>query len=128
MSEFLNTYDTEALCIARMFELRWPSGFRWPKQVAKKIRECGTIRGIYKDVEENCRSCKPETCTTAEANINCGCWSAVVAGRALYLQKKCDYFLAGSIYLGSKRKEIAHRQQLVRAILAEYTCCKKALK
>lgn len=71
------------------------------KKAAKKIAECEAIHQAYKAVEKNCRGCNANT-PGAEANKQCACWSAVLAGRSLYIMKKCDYILPGSIARGSK--------------------------
>ncbi|MGH7956782.1 MAG: hypothetical protein ACREH8_07195 [Opitutaceae bacterium] len=91
------------------------------KRRAKRAAECAAIHAAYKAQEKNCRACRPTT-PAPEARANFACWSAVVAGRSLYLAKKCDYYLPGSIAAGSKSKEANHKGELAKVSMVAATC------
>ena len=95
------------------------------KNRGKKIAECEAIYRGYEFFKDKCRSCKG--CTVkAEAQKNAACYAAEVAGRALYLKKRCDYILPGSIGRGSKRAEDGHKTQLADKTAALAICTAKA--
>jgi RHS repeat-associated protein len=84
------------------------------KRRAKRAAQCAAIHAAYKKEEANCRACR-KGMPAAEAKKNFACWSAVAAGRALYLSKRCDYYLPGSIAAGSKKKAATHALELGKA-------------
>lgn len=90
------------------------------KKAAQKIAECEAIHAAYKTLEKNCRSCFPGM---PDAGKHCACWSAVLAGRSLYISKKCDYILPGSIARGSRTAENGHKMQYAQAAAAAARCC-----
>ena len=75
----------------------------------KKIAQCKAIWAEYDALV--CVGCKG-TDTPAERAAKIACITAMIAGRELYLRKKCDYVLQGSIDAGSVEKEINHRLQV----------------
>jgi RHS repeat-associated protein len=92
------------------------------KKLAKKVAECEAIHQAYKAVEKNCRGCNANT-PGAEANKQCACWNAVLAGRSLYIMKKCDYILPGSIARGSKVAEAGHKAEYAKVAVTAARCC-----
>ena len=82
------------------------------KKKLKRIAQCEAIYSQYRVY--HCKKCiKCSTC--AEIGERIACWTAFSAGRKLYLDKKCDYYLAGSIREGSKIKERSHKRKYVEA-------------
>jgi RHS repeat-associated protein len=96
------------------------------KRRAKRATGCAAIHATYKATEAKARKCTPGM-SAEEAAKNCALWSAVVAGRSLYLSKKCDYYLPGSIATGSKKAEAGHKQALAQTSAAMLACCSCAL-
>ncbi|MFA9287827.1 RHS repeat-associated core domain-containing protein, partial [Comamonas sp. SY3] len=90
------------------------------------VARCEIIYNGYKALEPNCRRCSGE-CNPTDASANCACWSGVAQGRKSYLRSKCDYILPGSIRYGSRKKEMGHKIELVKAIQARNKCCGKAM-
>ena len=96
---------------------------------AKRRIECAAIHAAYDKLK--CRSCgkksksaklcpndkltKKSAAECADIGKNIACWSAKTAGRKAYIDKKCDYYLDGSIGIGSKTKEKGHK--------GEYATC-----
>lgn len=91
------------------------------KRRAKRTAECAAIYSAYKAQEGSCRACR-QTTPAQEAAANFACWSAVVAGRALYIAKKCDYYLPGSIAAGSSAKEVSHKRELAKISMVAADC------
>ena len=82
------------------------------KKRLKRIAECEIIYSEYKVY--HCKKCtKCSTC--AEIGERIACWTAFSAGRKLYLDKKCDYYLEGSIRVGSRKQEGAHKEEYAKA-------------
>lgn len=86
----------------------------------RRITECTAIHAAYKALEKDkCKACtKCMKCEDVKANI--ACWSAVVAGRQKYLDKKCDDVLPAAVAAGSRKTRARHKQALAEK--------KKALK
>jgi hypothetical protein len=78
------------------------------KELRDKIAECEAIYLAYDALKSTCRSCK-STDTAAERATKIACLTALLAGRKKYLEKKCDYVLAGSIARGSAIAERGHQ-------------------
>lgn len=96
------------------------------KRIARREAECAAIHATYKSFELQARKCTPGM-SADEAAKNCALWSAVVAGRTLYLTKKCDYYLLGSIAKGSKKAEAGHKIALAQISQVMLRCCSYAL-
>jgi hypothetical protein len=96
------------------------------EEKAKKIIKCELIHFQYDKVEEKCRKCVPESDPLHKIN-NCVCWSAVAAGRSLYLSMKCDYVLPGSLSKpgGAKEAEKGHKKRLAEVSATVVKCCGK---
>jgi RHS repeat-associated protein len=92
------------------------------RQKAQKIARCIAIHALYDKQQKTCLGCITQS-TPAFADKHCKCWSAVVAGRSLYLALKCDYILPGSIARGSAIAEAGHKKQLASVSAAAATCC-----
>ena len=89
------------------------------KKKLKRIAQCEAIYSQYKVY--HCKKCiKCSTC--AEIGERIACWTAFSAGRKLYLDKKCDYYLAGSIREGSKIKERSHKREYAEAAMNLAKC------
>lgn len=82
------------------------------KKRLKRIAECEIIYSEYKVY--HCKKCT-ECSTCAEIGEQIACWTAFSAGRKLYLDKKCDYYLEGSIRVGSRKKEGTHKKEYAKA-------------
>ncbi len=93
---------------------------------AKRLCEaamCAEIHKAYKAFEgPGCDPKKYPTLTPEEARHRALLLTAQIAGRTLYLRKKCDYKLAGSIKAGSKNKERTHFIELANKKRALATC------
>jgi len=97
------------------------------KDRVKKIAECEAIYYAYKASDKNAAGCKP--CLTRPEYVTLLTARGLeVGGRALYLKKRCDYILPGSIGAGSKSKEASHRQELTNKIGAFGNCAANAVK
>ncbi len=93
------------------------------KEFLLKVTKCTATYAAYKAL--NCRGCG--NCPTkADAMANGACLAAEVAGRAAYLQMKCDYVLAGSIARGSAVAEKGHQMELANKTIAAAKCAAKA--
>jgi RHS repeat-associated protein len=92
---------------------------RKARQLAIKIAECTAIHASYSKL--NCQGCG-KCMYREEAAKNAVCLTAEIAGRELYLKKKCDYVLPGSIARGSARAESGHRIQVTVKKKALATC------
>lgn len=89
------------------------------KKRLKRIAECEIIYSEYKVY--HCKKCtKCSTC--AEIGERIACWTAFSAGRKLYLDKKCDYYLEGSIRVGSRKQEGAHKEEYAKAAMSLAKC------
>ena len=89
------------------------------KKRAKRTAECELIHAQYDALScKKCTQCMP----CSEATKMLACWSAKAAGRKLFLDKKCDYYLAGSISFGSKAKESNHKQEYAKASMNIIQC------
>jgi RHS repeat-associated protein len=99
----------------------------WAKRKAKQVAECAAIHAAYKAAEKQAASCKP--CLTCPEYVKLlTARAAEIGGRALYLKKKCDYKLPGSIAAGSKKKEANHRTELANKAKAFGNCAAHAVK
>jgi RHS repeat-associated protein len=96
------------------------------KRRFKRAVECDAIHKLYSETQNKARACKTGM-SPQDAAKNCALWSAVVAGRSLYLSKKCDDYLPGSIKKGSKKAEAGHKEQLATTSAAMLACCACAL-
>jgi hypothetical protein len=93
------------------------------KYTANKIAKCEAIYAAYKAL--NCSGCKHANITVAECATRVACLTSEMAGRAEYLLNKCDYFLPGSIAVGSKAKERSHLRHLAENVVRTLNRCKK---
>jgi RHS repeat-associated protein len=93
------------------------------KHTANKIAKCEAIYAAYKAL--NCSGCKHANITVAECAARVTCLTSEMAGRAEYLLNKCDYFLPGSILIGSKKQENNHLRHLQTTVVNTLIRCKK---
>ena len=94
------------------------------KKKVKRIAECEAIYSVYKSLK--CVKCKKYS-TCAEIGEQIVCWTAFSAGRKLYLDKKCDYYLEGSMREDSRKKEGTHKLEYAKAA-KNLTKCTSFLK
>jgi RHS repeat-associated protein len=88
-----------------------------------RILECQEIHASYSALK--CNSCAG-VATRTQANANAVCFTAEVAGRSLYLRRKCDYILPGSIKIGSAIAEAGHQAERAKKALNLADCIAKS--
>jgi len=83
------------------------------------VASCIAIYEAYDAVKgPGCKKCKSK----AEAESNAAKLTLEVAGRAAYIQQKCDYCLSDSIARGSANAENGHKIQLAEKAAALAKC------
>ena len=96
---------------------------------ARQILECEGIHKAYDIAKDQAAGCKP--CLTCPEYVKLlTARAAEVGGRALYLKKRCDYKLPGSINsaIRSTGKEANHRIELANKVKAFGNCAAHAIK
>jgi RHS repeat-associated protein len=102
-------------------------GMQIAKRKAKQAAECAAIHAAYKAAEKQATGCK--ACLTCPEYVKLlTARTAEIGGRALYLKKKCDYKLPGSIAARSKKKETNHRTELANKVKAFGNCAAHAAR
>ncbi len=90
----------------------------------KKVAECEALHASYDALK--CKSCK--ACITKEqAGKNAMCLSTEIALRQAYINKRCDYCLAGSINGkgGSAKAAAGHEAQIAQLTVQLLFCTKQ---
>lgn len=94
------------------------------KERTKRIAECEAMYVAYDNL--NCTGCGKNPCIPcSEVYSKLACFIALSAGRKLYLDKKCDYYLSGSISRGSQTAEQGHKKAYADASAALLNCSMK---
>ncbi len=122
------TYALQKECLELLADTLSKGGQTKGKLLVEAVT-CALIHSHYSAMNcKECRRldpCKPKD--RAEAVIQAACWTAKAAERQLYLTKRCDYILLGSIKEGSAQKEKGHRiRQLLDSLKAGF-CANKTL-
>jgi integrase/recombinase XerD len=127
----VNQYDVNGEWVAPVLRgigaIGGAIGRQIAKRKAKQAAECAAIHAAYKAAEKQAIGCK--ACLTCPEYVKLlTARAAEIGGRALYLKKKCDYKLPGSIAAGSKKKEANHRTELANKVKAFGNCAAHAAK